>query len=461
MNYQSLFATAGTGTVGAGLIGAGQFGLSLVTQARGCDGLDIRALCDRDGERAMRVCRDAGYAESEVRACASADEAAAALAEGRLAVVEDGALLMSLPLDIIVEATGNAEAGAALADLAISHRKHVAMVTKEADIVVGALLQARARDAGVVCTPVDGDQPALLMGLVSWARVLGFDIVCAGKSSEYDFVFDARRERVSWRGRSIGVPGFAKLWRLGDDVAGTLAARADALHALPQRTVPDLCEMGLVCNATGMRPDVPAFHVPVARTLEVPGIFSAREHGGVLERAGTVDVFNCLRRPDEQSFAGGVFVVVACRDRRTWNVLAEKGIPVSADGRCAMLYNPQHLLGLEAPLSLMQAVRLGHSALGEPRAPVCDLVARAARDFRAGEVLEVTDRHHHEVEGLEPMLVDAAPLEPNAPLPYYMAVGRALTRKVIAGKVISLADVTPAPDSPLWRLRAEQDRLYA
>ena len=461
MNYQTLLAAAVNEPVSAGLVGAGQFGLSLVTQARACAGLDIRALCDRDGERAMRVCRDAGYAESDIRACASADEAAAAIAEGRLAVVEDGALLMELPLDIVVEATGNADAGAALADLAISHRKHVAMVTKEADIVVGALLQARARDAGVVCTPVDGDQPALLMGLVSWARVLGFDIVCAGKSSEYDFVFDQQSERVSWRGRSIGVPRFGKLWRLGDDAAATLAARADALDELPQRTVPDLCEMGLVCNATGMRPDVPAFHVPVARTLEVPEIFSPREHGGILERAGTVDVFNCLRRPDEQSFAGGVFVVVACRDRRTLSVLAEKGIPVSADGCHAMLYNPQHLLGLEAPLSLMHAVRLRHSVIAEPRAPVCDLVARAARDFRAGEVLEVTDHHHHEVDGLEPMLLDAAPLEPDAALPYYMAVGRTLARKVIAGKVITVADVVPATDSALWRLRAEQDRLYA
>ena len=43
---------------------------------------------------------------------------------------------------------------------------------------------------GKIVTPVDGDQPSLLIALVSWAEVLGFDIVSAGKSSEYDFVYD-------------------------------------------------------------------------------------------------------------------------------------------------------------------------------------------------------------------------------------------------------------------------------
>jgi predicted homoserine dehydrogenase-like protein len=41
-------------------------------------------------------------------------------------------------------------------------------------------------------TPVDGDQPSLLMGLATWAEMLGFTMVAAGKSSEYDFVFDEK-----------------------------------------------------------------------------------------------------------------------------------------------------------------------------------------------------------------------------------------------------------------------------
>ncbi len=41
-----------------------------------------------------------------------------------------------------------------------------------ADRVVGPILQAKAAAAGLVCTLVDGDQPSLLVALVSWARLL-------------------------------------------------------------------------------------------------------------------------------------------------------------------------------------------------------------------------------------------------------------------------------------------------
>lgn len=65
---------------------------------------------------------------------------------------------------------------------------------KEVDSVVGPGLSLRARQNNVIVTPVDGDQPSLLMGLITWAEVLGLDIVAAGKASEYDFVFDPENE---------------------------------------------------------------------------------------------------------------------------------------------------------------------------------------------------------------------------------------------------------------------------
>ena len=47
-----------------------------------------------------------------------------------------------------------------------------------------------AKAAGVVHTPVDGDQPSLLIGLVAWAGLLGLPVVAAGKSSKSDVVYD-------------------------------------------------------------------------------------------------------------------------------------------------------------------------------------------------------------------------------------------------------------------------------
>ena len=47
---------------------------------------------------------------------------------------------------------------------------------------------------GCVVTPVDGDQPSLLLGLVTWAQRIGFTVLAAGKASEYDFVVDLGRD---------------------------------------------------------------------------------------------------------------------------------------------------------------------------------------------------------------------------------------------------------------------------
>lgn len=80
---------------------------------------------------------------------------------------ENYELLTDVPLDVVVECTGNPEAGARHAELAIKHGKHVAMVNKEADSVVGPMLSRLADKTGVIYTPVDGDQHGLLIGLVS------------------------------------------------------------------------------------------------------------------------------------------------------------------------------------------------------------------------------------------------------------------------------------------------------
>jgi hypothetical protein len=51
---------------------------------------------------------------------------------------------------------------------------------------------------------------------VSWARVLGLPIVAAGKSSEYDYVFDPSSSAVTWTDRRAEAPGLAERWYLGD-----------------------------------------------------------------------------------------------------------------------------------------------------------------------------------------------------------------------------------------------------
>jgi predicted homoserine dehydrogenase-like protein len=457
MQHLSLFRAALERPVVAALAGVGEFGLSLIAQSQRMQGLRVRAVLDRDVGRVATALKGLNL---DARICGSRGEAKAAWDGGAIAVCGNVDDLLALPVEILVEATGDAEAGARHAAAAIAAGIAVAMVTKEAECVVGPALARRARAAGVAYTLVDGDQPSLLIGLVSRARLLGLPIVAAGKSSEYDFVFDPAQKTLRWRNEEIAAPALGGLWQIGDAPLDTvLAQRAQALADLPQRTVPDYCEMCLVANATGLAPDRPDFHTPLARTVELPDIYSLRRDGGVLARSGVIDVFNCLRRPDEASFAGGVFVVVELADTTTGALFRGKGIPTSRNAQQALIYNPSHLLGVEAPVSIMAAARLKHGMVDESYRPVCDLVARAERDLPAGTRLDIVGTRHA-VPHIGAELTEIAAARADDALPYYMAVGRTLTRAVKNGAAITFADVARPEDSMLWTLRKEQDATF-
>jgi predicted homoserine dehydrogenase-like protein len=440
----------------AALVGVGEFGASFLYRSGRARGLRVVAAADADIHRVVGAAQRAGFPDDRIALCATAASVRAAFDRGDFVAVEDASLFIAERFDVVVEATGAPAPAATIAAAAIANGKHVALVTKECDSVVGAALQARARSAGVVCAPVDGDQPSLAIGLVQWARALGFEIVCAGKAGEYDFVHDVRAGTIAAIGKRVPAPWLDATWAgPASSLADRVMERARELRDWPHRTVPDLCELAIVANATGLRPDRAQLHAPIARTLELPDLMRPSADGGLLSRAGAVDMFNCLRRSDEMSFAGGVFVVVRCDDAATWQVLNGKGIPTSEDLRHALLHNPVHLLGMEAPMSVRRMVAAPDAC---PRlVPRCDLHARALRPLRAGSELALGARHT--IEGVEPLLHDAVPARGNGPLPYYMAAGCRLRKDVAEGELLRREHVVVPDDSVLWRLRDEQDAL--
>lgn len=458
MNYEALFSAAPARPVSVGIVGVGEFGVSLAVRNRYLQRMQVRALADIHLDAAMARLLRAGIAQSELAVCETVGQAQAAIQAGKLVLTADASLLMALPLDVLVEATGQPEAGASNAERAIQVGMHVVMVTKETDSVVGPLLRRKAQAAGVVYTAVDGDQPSLLIKLVSWARELGLEILGAGKASEYDFVYDPQAETVTSHGRCVATPGMRQLWELAPGQRrADGAARAGLLSSLPLKTAPDFCEMGIVANATGLLPDQPALHAPVARTVELPDLFCA--DGGLFTNGGTLDIFNCFRRSDEASFAGGVFVVADVRDDATFAVLRGKCIPASREGNRLLIYNPTHLLGIEAPITILCAALLNLSSFTEDYRPRCDMTGRALCDLPAGTSL-VMAGDRHAIPNIAPLLTPAAPVAAGQALPYYMMAGSRLVKPVRAGEIITAEAVSEQPDTVLWRLRAEQDKLF-
>ena len=459
MNHLDYFSSA-LHPVETCVVGSGGFGRSFIAQGLRVPLMNVRVAVDIDAAVAARSFVAVGIAETEVAICRTADEANTAWEVGKYIAAADLAIVVGLPLDVVVEATGNPEAGARHCRLAIEAGHHLVLVSKEVDSVIGPYLTCLARARGKVVTPVDGDQPSLLIGLVTWAETLGFEIIAAGKSSEYDFVFDERTGVLTCNGTKHALPELADHLVLGElDALAVAESRARVCAALPQRAVPDLCELLVVANSTRLVPDRVDLHAPIARIPEAPSLLGMIDDGGLLCREGVLDVFHCLRRPDEASFAGGVFVVVRCDDTQTWQLLEEKGHLVSRDGKRAMIFNPRHLLGLEAATSVLEASVFGRSCGAQSPYPHLDLVARASRPLSVGNALSMGG-HHHTIDGVTAELHPAKPLAAGNAVPFYLAANRRLVRDVAAGALITLADIEIDPASELLALRHQQDAHF-
>jgi len=108
MIYQQLFAKSGTAgkTVRAGVIGTGHYATAILAQSRSIAGLDVPVVADLNVEAARTALRHAGWDGDDVVLCESEAVAQRAFERGKRVIVVDASLMMNLPIDIVVEATG-------------------------------------------------------------------------------------------------------------------------------------------------------------------------------------------------------------------------------------------------------------------------------------------------------------------------------------------------------------------
>ena len=240
--------------------------------------------------------------------------------------------------------------------------------------------------------------------------------------------------------------GLADCWSLGDNINATLAQRKALLNMLPMSATPDYCEMNVVANSAALIPVCAALNYPLCHISELADVFVPVEDGGILTQTGVVDVFNCLRRDDEVSFGGGVFIIVRCKDYATWEMLAGKGHVVGRNRKYACIYLPYHIMGLESPHSIFSAVLHQRSSGATNQAIYAVMAGHADRDLKKGELLEMGG-HHHTIPDVSARLLAKADAEKVAP--YYLLSNKVLTRDVAAGELITL-DALEMEDSMLW-----------
>jgi predicted homoserine dehydrogenase-like protein len=190
---------------------------------------------------------------------------------------------------------------------------------------------------------------------------------------------------------------------------------------------------------------------------DLPHVMRPREHGGVLEKSGVVEVVSSLERDGRPVFRDlrwGVYVVLEAPNDYAADCFRQYGLKTDASGCYAAMYKPYHLIGLELNISVLSAA-LRKEPTGQPQGFRGDVAAVAKRCLRADEMLD--GEGGYTVWG---KLMPAASSLSAGALPIGLAHRLKLKRDVAHGAVVRWDDVEfDATDETIRTRRAMEARL--
>lgn len=424
-----------------GIIGAGKFATMFLSQAVSTEGFHIAAIADLDFKRAEEALRTAKFTKDiNIK---SLDDA---IESNEIWFTNSGLELAQCEkLDLVIEATGNPEAGVDHCLAAFNANSHVVLVTVEADVLCGSAIIKKANEAGVVCSMAYGDQPALICELIERVKSSGFEIVCAGKGTKYLPIYHKSTPSTVW-----------DYYGLSSQEAAAGGLNSKMFNSFLDGTKSAI-EMGALANATGLAVPNNGLLFPPVGTSSLSHVLKPKEFGGILEKSGTVEVVSSLERDGTEipdNLRWGVFVIFKSDSNYTEQCFREYGVPVDESGKYAALWRPVHLIGSELGFSVATAL-LDKKSTGATKSFSGDAVSVAKRNLKAGEMLD--GEGGTTVWGKLLPAVESISL--NA-LPIGLAHNIKLLKNISEGEVISQNDVTSIPETNAYNLRKEMENDF-
>lgn len=399
-----------------GIVGAGAAGRAIALQlGTPVPGIRLAGIANRTPAHAERAFREAGV--KECRRTESARDAAESIDRGVPVLTTDPSALTSCDsIDLLIEATGTIEPAARMVVDAFQHGKHIVLVNAELDSLLGPILNVKAKQAGVVITHTDGEEPGVAMTLLRYLRSVGLRPVAAGNLKG---MVDHYRTPETQK-------GFAEKY---DQDARKVTSFADATKLSMETTI--------LANGTGFRAGKRGMYGPKCEHVkEMAQLLPADQ----MLATGLVD-YALGAAPHT-----GAFVVV-------YEDSALKKAQLSyvkmGDGPFFVFYTPYHLPHIQIASTIGRAALHGDATVAPIDGPVCEVVTLAKRDMKAGERIDGVGGFT--VYGV---IDNTAAAREISALPIGLAEDCVLTRDVRKDQVISFADVKqpvrPVVDA-LWR----------
>ena len=344
-------------------IGCGKFISMFLSQYNQLRKIRISTIVDINVEKAKLNCKKSGLDQKTIDAIHFTNS------------LEDA---FKKDIDIFIEATGDPIIGTEHAAKVINQKKNIIMVNVEADVLCGKYLSDLAKKNNVIYSMAYGDQPALIMEQIEWAKLNGFKVVGAGKGTKYHPSFQYSTPDNVW-----------KNYGMTDDDAKKAGMNPKMFNSFTTGDKSSI-EMAAVANASGLKCPINGLTYPSVGVYDIANKIIPKSAGGVLDFEGQVEVISSIdenKNTIANDLRWGVYIVIKAQNEYSKNCFKEYGMITDKSGNYSAIWRPYHYIGLELAQS-MYVIAMDKRATGQTQYFNADVISVAKKDIESGEVLD-------------------------------------------------------------------------
>lgn len=162
------------GNAPVAIIGAGYVATGVIHVLSATPAVVPALVINRDVSKAVAAFQAQGIDADDIVVSNDIATLSAALASNRAAVSQDYSVIIDLPINVVIEATGAIDYGTRVILSMLDAGKDVISYNAEADALLGWTFHKRARENSVLYTIADGDQPGAMLRLKQEIEAMGF-----------------------------------------------------------------------------------------------------------------------------------------------------------------------------------------------------------------------------------------------------------------------------------------------
>ena len=345
-------------------IGCGKFVSMFLAQYNHLNKIQIDSIVDININQAKKNCLNSGLSSEtteQINFSNSLDE------------------VLDRNIEIFIEATGNPIIGTVHACKIIKNKKNVILVNVEADITCGKYLSDLAKKNNVICSMAYGDQPSLILEQIEWARLNGFEVICAGKGTKYHPSFEYSTPDTVW-----GHYGLTK--ERAENESGMNPKMFNSFLCGDKSAI----EMCAVSNAANLKCPSNGLTFPPVGVYDIAKKMIPKKDGGLIDSEGQVEVISSIdleKKDIENDLRWGVYIVLKAKNEYVKNCFKDYGMVTDSSGNYSAIWRPYHYIGLELAQSIY-SIALDNRATGFTKNYNAEVASIAKKDLKKGEKLD-------------------------------------------------------------------------